>query len=227
MSANLDFEKRVLREGYEKVIGIDEVGRGCLAGPLVVCAVSLPFLTEDEFEEYSEKMRGVTDSKKLSDKRRRELHRLFIDSANSLSEEYIAHYGIGWVWPSEIDDRGMTASVALAVDRALNAITLTPDYALCDMNCTSPSFEVRSIEYEQIEKGDAKSLSIAAASIIAKVERDTYMIEQSANYPQFGFEKHKGYGTKLHKSALQSSGPIKGFHRYSFKPVKAIEQRQD
>ena len=192
------FEKEAAQKGCKEIAGIDEAGRGPLAGPVVSAAVILPTAFH---------VPGVTDSKKLSPKKR---ERLF--------DEIYAHavsVGIGIVDPVEIDRINILQASLLAMAIAVENLAPQPDHLLIDGTFPIPS----DLSQQPIPKGDALSISIAAASIIAKVSRDRLMQKYHHYYPQFDFPKHKGYPTRAHKEAIRKFGycPI---HRRSFKGVK-------
>ena len=187
-------EHRARQQGYELICGVDEAGRGPLAGPVCAAAVILPWDLE---------IPGLNDSKKLTDARRRELFPV-------IQEKALA-YGIAFAGPQEIDEINILQATFLAMERALTQLSVKPDLALIDGN-RSRDF---GLPVETVIKGDARSANIAAASILAKVTRDDYMIEQSKIYPVYGFEVHKGYGTKRHYAALEEFGPCP-IHRASF-----------
>lgn len=189
-----EIEHRARQQGYELICGVDEAGRGPLAGPVCAAAVILPWDLE---------IPGLNDSKKLTDARRRELFPI-------IQEKALA-YGIAFASPQEIDEINILQATFLAMERALSQLSVKPDLALIDGN-RSRDF---SLPVETVIKGDARSANIAAASILAKVTRDDYMIEQSKIYPAYGFEVHKGYGTKRHYAALEEFGPCP-IHRASF-----------
>lgn len=176
------------------ICGVDEAGRGPLAGPVCAAAVILP---------RDHQIPGLTDSKKLSDKRRRELFPV-------IQEQAIA-YGIGWASEQEIDEINILQATFLAMNRALAQLGTQVDLALVDGN-RDPGFP---IPVKTVVKGDSLSANIAAASVLAKVSRDDVMLELAKEYPQYGFEVHKGYGTKAHYAALTEFGacPI---HRRTF-----------
>lgn len=180
-------------------LGIDEVGRGCWAGPLVAGAVIL-----------REPISGLKDSKKLSAKRREQL-----TTEIELLAEAI---GLGWVWPEEIDKIGITESVRLAMERAVAQITNTFDMIIIDGNINYFPNDPRAVA---IIKADDTVPSVSAASIVAKVARDNYMTEQSVLLPGYGFEKHVGYGTQLHRDALATHG-VTSIHRMSYKPIQKL-----
>lgn len=181
-------------QGYQVICGVDEAGRGPLAGPVCAAAVILPKHLE---------IPGLTDSKKLTDKKRRELFPL-------IQEQAVA-YGIGLASQEEIDEINILQATFLAMERALSQLNVRPDMVLIDGN-REREF---GVPVQTIIKGDSLSANIAAASILAKVTRDNLMVELAKQYPQYGFEIHKGYGTKAHYEALRQYGasPI---HRRSF-----------
>ena len=176
------------------VAGMDEVGRGPLAGPVVAACVILPpgFVTE-----------GVNDSKKLTKKRMEKLYPLITGGATA--------FGTGWVFQKEIDEINILQATYLAMNRAFRGLSVRPDMALVDGN-RDPGL---GIPTRTIVKGDANSMSIAAASILAKVTRDRFMLEMDKKYPEYQFAKHKGYGTKLHYEMLDKYGASE-IHRMSF-----------
>ena len=188
------FEEKYYAEGIKLVCGVDEAGRGPLAGPVCAAAVILP--------EHID-IPGLDDSKKLSDKRRRELYPL-------IKEQAIA-YGIGFADCREIDEINILQATFLAMERAIAALEVKPEVALIDGN-RQKDF---GLPVETVVHGDSLSASIAAASILAKVTRDDIMLEKSVEYPQYGFDIHKGYGTKAHYAALSEFGPCP-IHRMSF-----------
>lgn len=189
-----EIEHRAREQGYDLICGVDEAGRGPLAGPVCAAAVILPWDLE---------IPGLNDSKKLTDARRRELFPV-------IQEKALA-YGIAFASPQEIDDINILQATFLAMERAMSRLSVKPDLALIDGN-RSRDF---GLPVETVIKGDARSANIAAASILAKVTRDDYMIEQSKIYPAYGFEVHKGYGTNRHYAALEEFGPCP-IHRASF-----------
>lgn len=187
-------EEELFAQGIVTVCGVDEAGRGPLAGPVCAAAVILPPHLE---------IPGLDDSKKLTDKRRRELFPI-------IKEQAIA-YGIGLADHKEIDEINILQATFLAMDRALQQLIIKPDFALIDGN-REKDF---GLPVQTVVKGDSRSANIAAASILAKVTRDDIMEAMALEYPQYGFEIHKGYGTKAHYEALRTYGasPI---HRMSF-----------
>ena len=180
--------------GYSAVCGIDEAGRGPLAGPVCAAAVILPRNLE---------IPGLDDSKKLSDKRRRELFPM-------IKEQAVA-YGIGFADHREIDEINILQATFLAMKRALAAMEKAPDFALIDGNRETEF----GLPVKAVVKGDSLSANIAAASVLAKVSRDDLMEAMAKEYPQYGFEIHKGYGTKMHYEALRTYGPCP-IHRMTF-----------
>lgn len=188
------YEEEALAEGFRHICGIDEAGRGPLAGPVCAAAVILPAGCQID---------GLDDSKKLSEKKREALFQPIISQAVS--------YGIGWASEAEIDERNILQATFLAMQRAVEAMELSPDYALVDGN----RMPVLEIPGRTIVKGDGKSPSIAAASILAKVSRDRLLREMDQQYPQYGFARHKGYGTKEHYAAIRQYG-ILPIHRRTF-----------
>ncbi len=189
------FEQNALNSGYKVVCGIDEAGRGPLAGPVHAAAVILPLGLEIE---------GLNDSKKLSEKKREQLFDIICEKALDFS--------IGVATEKEIDEINILNATFLAMHRAVEGLKIKPDYALIDGNQYP---KIPFVMEETVVKGDAKSMSIAAASILAKVSRDRFMLEKTKEYPQYQFEKHKGYGTKLHYEMLAEYGPSP-IHRMSF-----------
>ena len=188
------YEGEAREQGYTAVCGVDEAGRGPLAGPVCAAAVILPAGLVIE---------GVNDSKKLSEKKREELFPVICEKALA--------YGIGWADEREIDEINILQATYRAMKRAVESLPLTADYSLIDGNRMPPL----AIPGTTIVKGDALSMSIAAASILAKVSRDRVMVQFSRDYPQYGFEQHKGYGTAAHVQALREYGPCP-LHRQSF-----------
>ena len=189
-----EIENNFYERGYQCICGVDEAGRGPLAGPVCAAAVILPRNIE---------IPGLNDSKKLSDKRRRELFPI-------IKQEAVA-YAIAFADHKEIDDINILQATYLAMQRALDDLRVKPDLALIDGN-RAKDF---GIPVQTVVHGDSLSASIAAASILAKVTRDDYMLQMAQEYPQYGFEIHKGYGTKAHYVALDAYG-ASGIHRMSF-----------
>ena len=192
------FEKEAIQKSYQDIAGIDEAGRGPLAGPVVSAAVILPPSFNDP---------EITDSKKLTPKKRDRLYQKIYDRAVSV--------GIGIVDPVEIDRINILQASLLAMAIAVDNLDPQPDYLLIDGNFPIPS----EVPQQPIKKGDALSISIAAASIVAKVSRDRLMQTYHHYYPQFDFPRHKGYPTRAHKEAIRVFG-FSPIHRRSFKGVK-------
>lgn len=188
------YENEAYEKGYQYVCGVDEAGRGPLAGPVCAAAVILPKgLIID----------GVNDSKKLTEKKREALFDVICESALA--------YSIVFADVAEIEEVNILRATMNAMKRAVEGLDVKADFAYIDGN-TMPPIE---IDGECVVKGDAKSMSVACASILAKVSRDRLMLKYADVYPQYGFEKHKGYGTKLHTEALKEFGPCP-VHRPSF-----------
>ncbi|MEM7143984.1 MAG: ribonuclease HII [Verrucomicrobiota bacterium] len=201
MACDLEIEEELLDGGAKTIAGVDEAGRGPLAGPVVAAAVVLP-----RWYEHS----GLDDSKKLSASRR-----------NAIYEELISEEGVSWaVGIAEVEEIGrmnILRATGVAMERAVSELKVCVDVCIID------GLEVREFPYRQVAvvKGDAKSLSVAAASVIAKVERDRMMIEYDRQYPEYGFRKHKGYGTRAHLECLRRHGPCP-IHRQTFRPVAQL-----
>lgn len=190
----LEFENLAHSKGFANVCGVDEAGRGPLAGPVCAAAVILP---EGMIIE------GVNDSKKLSEKKR--------DMLFDVVKESALAYSIAFATVEEIEEINILNATMLAMKRAVEGLDIKADFAYIDGNRT-PDLD---IPCEYIVKGDARSMSVAAASILAKVARDRLMLNFSEDYPQYHFEKHKGYGTKVHMDAIREFGPCP-IHRLSF-----------
>lgn len=198
----LEFEKTAKLKGYKSVCGVDEAGRGPLAGPVYAATVILPDgLIID----------GVNDSKKLSEKKREALFDVIREKSIS--------YSIASASVEEIEELNILNATMLAMKRAVEELKVPADYAMIDGN----HLPKLNIDSEFVIKGDSKSMSIACASILAKVSRDRLLCEYAEKYPQYHFEKHKGYGTKAHIEALKEFGPCP-IHRPSFlkKILKAV-----
>ena len=189
-----EIEEEAFAEGYTVICGVDEAGRGPLAGPVCAAAVILP---------RGHQIPGLNDSKKLTDKKRRELFPL-------IKEQAIA-YGIGMASHEEIDEINILQATYLAMERAIAQLEGKADLALIDGNRAKDfGMAVRTVV-----KGDSLSANIAAASVLAKVTRDDLMVEMAREFPGYGFEVHKGYGTKAHYEALRDMGPC-AIHRMTF-----------
>ncbi|MBQ7504064.1 MAG: ribonuclease HII [Ruminococcus sp.] len=188
------YEKEAKNKGFVNVCGVDEAGRGPLAGP--VCAAAV-ILKDNQIIE------GVNDSKKLTEKKREALFDVIKSEA--------LDYSIAFATVEEIEEMNILNATMLAMKRAVEGLSTKADYALIDGN----RFPPLDIQGEYVIKGDAKSMSIAAASILAKVSRDRLCYEYAEKYPEYGFDKHKGYGTKAHTEAILKYGPCE-IHRLSF-----------
>lgn len=190
----LEYENLAKKMGFNAICGVDEAGRGPLAGPVCAAAVILPEKTIID---------GVNDSKKLSEKKREMLFDVIKEKALS--------YSIAFASVEEIEEFNILNATMLAMKRAIEGLTIKADFAMIDGNKT-PNLD---IPCECIIKGDAKSMSIASASILAKVSRDRLLYKYAEEYPEYHFDKHKGYGTKVHIEALKEFGPCP-YHRPSF-----------
>lgn len=204
MNDNLKYEKELRKTGYKLIAGIDEVGRGPLVGPVVAACVILP----EKFD-----LDGLTDSKKLSEKKRNYFYDKIMECALGV--------GIGVVSNEVIDDINIYEATKLAMKDAINNCSVKPDYLLID----AMKLDV-DIPSTSIIKGDLLSITISAASVIAKVYRDNLMYELDKLYPEYDFKSNKGYGTKKHIEALNRYGYLKE-HRKSFKPVCFCFERKD
>ncbi len=203
--ADLSHEYALYQQGYRYVAGLDEAGRGAWAGPVVAGAVILPI---DHFD-LAHALEGVNDSKQLTPAQRQRLLPIIMRTAVAMS--------VGHATREEIDTLGIVPATHLAMQRAIDQLAVPPDALLTDALRLPRS----SLPCFPIIKGDQRSLSIAAASIVAKVTRDHHMAELDNLYPQYGFRLHKGYGTLLHRRMLQQFGPCPE-HRTSYAPVRAL-----
>ena len=196
-------EQKLWNSGYKLVAGLDEVGRGTIAGPVVTGLVILPESLSGEWVSH------INDSKRMTPKRRQYVLSHLQDNA------IVLQTGISSV--EEVDQFGIVEAVQLAMKRSLLSLSITPQFLLMD------AFEVAGIDIPQkaIVRGDSLSMSIAAASILAKETRDSMMIELHETFPEFGFDSHKGYGTKKHIEALKLYGPC-SIHRRTFRPVSEL-----
>ena len=195
----LRYEKELYKAGYQTIAGIDEVGRGPLAGPVVAAAVILP---------PGCKIKGLNDSKKIPKKKHQEIYQAVLDKALAV--------GIGLIDNDIIDQVNIYEATKLAMKEALSKLCLKPDYLLID----AMKLDI-DIPQESIIKGDANSLSIAAASIVAKVTRDKLMADYDKEYPGYDFAQNAGYGTKSHLQGLERKG-VTPIHRKTFEPVKSM-----
>lgn len=197
----LTYQEQFYSNKIKLIVGVDEAGRGPLAGPVVAAACLFA---------RAYKNKEINDSKQLSEKKREELYDVIIKDALA--------YGVGIVSAEEIDRLNIYEATKKAMKEAINNVKHKFDLILTD----AMPLKGFDVEVVPIIKGDAKALPIAAASIIAKVTRDRMMRELSNKYPEYGFDVHKGYGTKKHMDALKEHGPIKGVHRFSYKPVAKV-----
>ncbi len=189
-----NIEDALSQKGYTLIAGVDEAGRGPLAGSVYAAAVILP---------HGMMLEGLNDSKKISEKKREKLYEDI--KANALC------YCVATATAEEIDELNIRNATYVAMNRAIDGLLKKADFVLIDGDCIKDC----PYPHECVVKGDAKSASIAAASILAKVERDRYMLEMAQKYPQYSFEKHKGYGTAVHIAALKEFGPCE-IHRKTF-----------
>lgn len=198
-TASLFFEKE-LWPAYKNIAGLDEAGRGALAGPVCVGAVILP----DDESLLTQTLSGARDSKQMTPRGRSKL---------ALQIKSIARaWGIGFSTAEEIDALGIVPATRLAASRAVEMLSIFPDYLLTDFRLELPELDVSQAA---IVKGDQKSLSIASASILAKTARDEYMLELNSEYPEYGFDRHKGYGTLMHRKKIFGVGHS-DIHRKTF-----------
>ncbi|MEA3334617.1 MAG: ribonuclease HII [Chloroflexota bacterium] len=201
----LDWERRLWAEGFRRVAGLDEAGRGALAGPVVAAAVILPC-----DPKVARRLDGVADSKTLTALRRERLFDVVMAES--------AGTGVGIVPARQIDEVGIAVATRQAMGIAVSQLVPCPDYLIIDY----VRLPLLSTRQESLVKGDARVLSIAAASILAKVTRDRLMIQMAGTFSGYGFERHKGYGTRQHLDALRIQGPCPE-HRQSFRPVRGLQ----
>lgn len=190
-----EFEKAAVNSGFSCICGVDEAGRGPLAGPVCAAAVILP---------EGAVIEGLDDSKKLTEKKREKLYDIIKETAVA--------YSVAYGTLEEIETVNILESTYLAMNRAIEGLSVKPDFALIDGNRVPRGIK---IPCETIVKGDSKSMSVAAASVLAKVTRDRLMLEYDKKYPEYNFKKHKGYGTKEHTELIKQYGPCE-IHRLSF-----------
>ena len=203
-SPDLKIEKRLWKKGFTHLGGIDEAGRGALAGPVSAAVVILP-----NIPKLKKILAGVRDSKEMTIKQR--------NYFEPIIKEIALAWGVGFASPAEIDEIGILPATKLAAKRAVDSLSLIPNYLITDY-LSLPDI---NIPQEKFIKGDMRSLTIASASVLAKTARDAQMRSLDEEYPEYGFAQHKGYGTKKHRSAIQELGksPI---HRQSFKLKKQM-----
>lgn len=190
-----EFEKAAVNSGFSCICGVDEAGRGPLAGPVCAAAVILP---------EGAVIEGLDDSKKLTEKKREKLYDIIKETAVA--------YSVAYGTLEEIETVNILEATYLAMNRAIEGLNVKPDFALIDGNRVPRGIK---IPCETIVKGDSKSMSVAAASVLAKVTRDRLMLEYDKKYPEYNFKKHKGYGTKEHTELIKQYGPCE-IHRLSF-----------
>ena len=190
-----EFEKAAVNSGFSCICGVDEAGRGPLAGPVCAAAVILP---------EGAVIAGLDDSKKLTEKKREKLY--------DIVKETAVAYSVAYGTLEEIETVNILEATYLAMNRAIEGLNVKPDFALIDGNRAPRGIK---IPCETIVKGDSKSMSVAAASVLAKVTRDRLMLEYDKKYPEYNFKKHKGYGTKEHTELIKQYGPCE-IHRLSF-----------
>lgn len=207
---DLETEQKIFAEGYKLIGGVDEAGRGPLAGPVVAACVVI----DSNFTIDSDDLRLVADSKKLTPKRREKLFGIIKNKVLAIE--------IGVVNNRVIDKINILQSAFLAMRQAIDRLTLAPDYILVDGNLKIPGLKQSQ---SAIIDGDAKIFTVAAASIIAKVSRDWLMLEVDKQYPEYEFARHKGYGTKRHLEKIKEFGPCP-LHRLTFAPFKVKERKR-
>lgn len=190
-----EFEKAAVNSGFSCICGVDEAGRGPLAGPVCAAAVILP---------EGAVIEGLDDSKKLTEKKRERLYDIIKQTAVA--------YSVAYGTLEEIETVNILEATYLAMNRAIEGLNVKPDFALIDGNRVPRGIK---IPCETVVKGDSKSMSVAAASVLAKVTRDRLMLEYDKKYPEYNFKKHKGYGTKEHTELIKQYGPCE-IHRLSF-----------
>lgn len=192
---DFEYEIKAAQKGYKNICGVDEAGRGPLAGPVCAAAVILPLNCEIE---------GLNDSKKLSEKKRELLYDVIIKKSVS--------YSVAFASVEEIEEYNILGATYIAMNRAINGLDVKCDFALIDGNRVPKDIPC---ECETIVKGDSESMSVAAASVLAKVTRDRLVLQLDEKYPQYNFKKHKGYGTKEHIENIRKYGPCE-IHRRTF-----------
>ena len=190
-----EFEKAAVNSGFSCICGVDEAGRGPLAGPVCAAAVILP---------EGAVIEGLDDSKKLTEKKREKLYDIIKETAVA--------YSVAYGTLEEIESVNILEATYLAMNRAIEGLSVKPDFALIDGNRVPRGIKSPC---ETFVKGDSKSMSVAAASVLAKVTRDRLMLEYDKKYPEYNFKKHKGYGTKEHTELIKQYGPCE-IHRLSF-----------
>jgi len=208
-SPNLDFERPLWDSGFARVAGVDEAGRGALAGPVAVGVVVLPNLPD-----VLERLAGVRDSKQMTARNR--------EHWAGIIPQVAVSWQVGFAEPGEIDEIGIVPATGLAARRALDRLPERPNYLLLDARLKPEAF----IPERSLIKGDCRSLSIAAAAIMAKVTRDRLMVEMDESYPEYLFRANMGYGTAAHRGAIESHGPCP-IHRFSFAPIRQDDPAEE
>lgn len=211
-TASLRYEAQFQAAGYSGIVGLDEVGRGAWAGPVAAAAVTFPLASE----RTRQQLRGVRDSKLMSAVER--------ERAAVAIRECARAWGLGSASAAEVDARGLLAATLLAMARALAALRRAGGSVDCLLVDALVLPEERGLAQVSLLQGDRRSLSIAAASVLAKTWRDALMREQDARFPRYGFAQHKGYGTPQHRDALARFGPCT-LHRKSYRPLRASAER--
>jgi len=206
---DLEHERALIRSGYARIAGLDEAGRGAWAGPVCAAAVALPLDQPDLLH----RLEGVRDSKTLTPLQRERLFPVILKTAQAV--------GVGWGQPSQVDALGVVAATRAAMASALDALDGGVDALLID-HLPLPDVQ---LPQDVFDKADLHSLTVAAASIVAKVERDRLMIQMDGEYPGYGFAQHKGYGTRAHREALVRLGPTR-LHRMSWQPLCELERKE-
>jgi ribonuclease HII len=201
-SPNLRFERKLWEDNFQWIAGLDEAGRGAWAGPVVAAVVIFPPISNLE-----QNLWGVRDSKQMNSHQRNDWAVIIREHAHA--------WGVGSADHTEIDQLGILPATRLAMQRALRQLSTTPNHLLIDA-LVLPNHETPQTA---LIKGDQRSLSIAAASILAKTTRDALMCQQDISFPVYGFGRHKGYGTRFHQQALAENGPCP-IHRMSFRPLR-------
>lgn len=206
---DLSEELALLAAGHVRVAGVDEAGRGAWAGPVCAAAVVLPL----QLPDLCERLKDVRDSKQLTPLQRERLLPVVMEIAEAV--------GVGWATPAEVDALGVVSATRQAMVHAVSGLQEAADVALID------HLEVPELELPQraFPKADARCLSVAAASIVAKVERDRLMIALEEDFPGYGFAQHKGYGTATHREALSRLGPSP-LHRMSWRPLREVQRSE-
>ncbi len=207
---HLQKEIALLRQGYRFIAGLDEAGRGAWAGPVAAAAVILPLDQPD----LTNTLVGLHDSKKLSPRKREELFDIIKVTALT--------FAVGLAPAEIVDELNIVGATRYAMQEALHGLGVVPDYLLVDYL----QLPAVNLPQDAFPKADNTSLTVAAASVMAKVTRDRLMVDYNKTYPNYAFDRHKGYGTKLHQAALAKQGPC-SLHRMSFEPLRALNNNQN